>query len=154
MHSGAPPPPRDNHPRTSQVLTDAYLGLLAFGVLNLLVLLFINMLGVRLAFAIGWNLDWMVMHAAILLFTVGVLATWAYVRAGRQGLATGLVGGYALITAVSGGECTGWGLQRPTSTFNGATGLYAYLAAVVIFTLALIIVNDSSTAAEGKTDDE
>ena len=154
MRSGAPPPPRGNHPRTSQVLTDAYFGLLAFGMLNLLARLFINTLGVRLAFAFGWNLDWMVMHAAILLFTVGAAAVWAYSRPGRRGLATGLVGGYALITAVSGGECTGWGLQQPTSTFNGVTGLYAFVAAIVMFTLALIIVGASSTASEGKADDE
>ena len=154
MNSGTPPPPRGDHPRTTQALTDAFLGLLAFGVLNLLARLFINTLGARLLVVVGWNLDWMVFHAAILLFTVGVAAVWAYIRAGRRALATGLVGGYALITAVSGGECTGWGLQRPTSTFNGVTGLYAYLAAVVILNVALIIVNDSSTAAEGKADDE
>ena len=153
MRSGGSSPPCRDQSRTRRVLTDAYLGLLAFGLLNLLAWVFGNTLGLRLTSAAGWNLTGMVIHAAVLLFTVGVVASWAYGRAGRRGLATGIVGGYALITAVSGGACTGWGFQRPTSTLNGTTGMYAYLVTVVIFTVALIIVGNASPAAEGTDDD-
>ncbi|HSH77504.1 MAG TPA: hypothetical protein VLA19_03115 [Herpetosiphonaceae bacterium] len=154
MRSGAPSrPPRDRS-STTRVLTDVYLGLLAFGLLNVLALLAGNTSGVRQVLAAGGNVDWMIIYAALLLFMVGAVAAWAYVRAGRRGLAFGMLGGYALITAVSGGACTGWGLQRPTSTFNGSTGVYTYLAAVVIFTVALIVAGASSLEAERKEDDE
>jgi len=116
------------------------LGYLAFGPLYFCTFMLNSTVIGRLLYAAGASelaLSSFV-FAALLLVVVGVAVARTYVR-GRRGLAAGILGAYALITAVSGGECTGWGLQRPTSTFNGVTGAYVYLASLLVLTLAFIV---------------
>ena len=125
---------------TMRLILEMYLGFLAFGPLYFCAYVLNRVVVDRLLYAAGFSrLSFSsFVFAALLLVVVGVAVVGTYVH-GRRGLAAGILGGYALITAVSGGECTGWGLQTPTSTFNGTTGAYVYAASLIVLTLAFIV---------------
>ncbi len=133
--------PPDGRSGMTRLVSDLYVGFWAFGLLYFCTYVLNQAIVGRLLYATGASelaLSSFV-FAALLLIVVGTAVVGTYVR-GWHRMATGILGAYALITAVSGGECTGWGLQRPTSTFNGVTGAYVYLASLVVLTLALVII--------------
>ncbi len=139
--SGDPKAPSPNgRSGMMRLIFEMYLGFLAFGPLYFCTYVLNQVVVDRLLYAAGFSrlsLSSFV-FAALLLVVVGIAVTGTYVR-GRRGLAAGILGGYALITAVSGGESTGWGLQTPTSPFNGVTGAYVYAASLIVLTLAFIV---------------
>ncbi len=139
--SGDPAAPSPNgRSGTTRLISEMYLGFLAFGLLYVCTYVLNRVVVGPLLYAAGASelaLSSFV-FAVVLLVVFGVAVVGMYVR-GRRGLAAGILGGYALITAVSGGETTGWGLQRPTSTFNGTTGAHVYLASLLVLILAFIV---------------
>ena len=137
MNDDPAAPSPDGRSGTTRLVSEMYLGFLAFGLLYFCTHVFTRTFVYRLLFAAGFDYPQLssFIFAALLLVVIGVAVVRMYVR-GRRGLAAGILGAYALITAVSGGECTGWGLQRPTSTFNGVTGAQVYVASLVVLTLA------------------
>ena len=139
--SGDPKAPSPNgRSGTTRLISEMSLGFLAFGLLAFCTYVLNTVVLDRLLYAAGFSklaLSSFV-FAALLLVVVGVAVVRTYVR-GRRGMAAGILGGYALITAVSGGESTGWGLQTSTSPFNGTTGAYVYAATLLVLTLACIV---------------
>ena len=122
---------RQEHPR--RTLAGGYRGFITFGVLNFLAFLVMND-------AIGARRSLYTALAGVgLLAVVIALAAWAYFGWGRPGFAAGLLGGYALMTIISGGTCTLFVSNSLDSRFNVITGLLLYIGAVVIFGLVLLI---------------
>ncbi len=74
-----------------------------------------------------------------LLAVVIALAAWAYWGWDRPGFAAGLLGGYALMTIISGGTCTLFVHDPLVPRFNIVTGPLLYIGAVLIFGLVLLI---------------
>ncbi|HSH77505.1 MAG TPA: hypothetical protein VLA19_03120 [Herpetosiphonaceae bacterium] len=122
---------RQEHPR--RTLAGAYRGFVAFGVLNFLAFFVMsNVIG-----ATGFH--YIALVGVGLLAVVIALAAWAYFGWGRPGFAAGLLGGYALMTIISGGTCTLFVSNSLDSRFNIITGPLLYIGAVVIFGLVLLI---------------
>ena len=127
----APSPNQQQRPRST--LAGAYLGFITFGVLNVLAF-FVMSNGIGAAGLCYRALLW-----ARLLAVVMALAAWAYVGWGRPGFAVGLVGGYALMTIISGGTCTLFVNRSPIPRFNIITGPLLYIGAVLIVGLVLLL---------------
>ncbi len=125
MSKGADSPPPDQRSNRRQTLTEAYFGLVAFGALNLPVLSVLNTMTMSPPF-----------RAVAFLGVICALAALAYFGLHRRGFAAGLLGGYALMTLVSGGTCT---FLRQPGTFDAGTGLILYVVALVVFGGALLI---------------
>ncbi len=120
----------DRPERPSRTLEGAYRGFVAFGVLNLVAFRVMSM------FAGPARGQYSALVATGLLVVVGGLAAWAYIGWGRPGFVAGLLGGYALMTLISGGTCTLFVNMTPMPQFNMISGFILYAAAVVIFGLA------------------
>ncbi len=119
----APPDPGTSHwPK----IEEAYRGFFAFGVLNLLAFLAANEL-------VQTTIAAVVFGAAI-----AALAAWSYRRLDRHALAAGLLGGYALMSIISGGTCTLFVGQPQPTTSNVLRGAFLYVAAIIIFGLVLL----------------
>ena len=134
---GSPDPNQQNRPR--RTLAGAYLGFITFGVLNVLAFFVISN-GIGAA-----GLRYTALVGAGLLAIVMALAAWAYVGWGRPGFAVGLVGGYALMTILSGGTCTRFVRDSLVPRFNIITGPLLYIGTVLIFGLVLLIRRLSRT---------
>ncbi len=140
MNDDPAAPSPDGRSGTTRLVSEMYLGFLAFGPLYVCTDVLNQVVVGRLLYAAGASelaLSSFV-FAALLLVVVGVAVVGMYVR-GRRGLAAGILGGYALITAVSGGESTGWDLQTPSAPFNGTTAAHVYAASLLVLTLACIV---------------
>ena len=132
--TGEPASPSRNQqkpPRTT--LAGTYLGFITFGVLNVLAFFVMSDVigapGFRATALVGGGL----------LAVVIALAAWAYFGWGRPGFAAGLLGGYALMTIISGGTCTLFVRNSLISGFSIITGPLLYIGAVVIFGFVLLI---------------
>ncbi len=98
---GEPESPSPNQPkRPRRTLAGAYVGFVTFGALNVLAFLVMST-------AIGApGFRAMALVGGGLLAVVIALAAWAYWGWDQPGFAAGLLGGYALMTIISGGTCT------------------------------------------------
>ncbi len=127
--------PKSTNPTPRQrprgTLAGAYVGFVTFGVLNVLAFVVMTNGGAAVFRST-------VLVAAGLLAVIMALAAWAYVGWGRPGFAVGLVGGYALMTIMSGGTCTLF-VPQLIPRFNFISGALLYSGAVLIFGLVLLI---------------
>ena len=126
-------PDPNQQQRRPTTLAGAYLGFVVFGVLNVVAFLIMsNVIGAT-------GVQDMPLVGAGLLVVVSALAAWAYVGWGWHGFAVGLVGGYALMTIISGGTCTLFVSNSLIPRFNIITGPLLYIGTVLIFGLVLLI---------------
>ncbi len=126
-------PSSNQQERPRRTLAGAYLGFVVFGVLNIVAFLIMsNVIGAT-------GLQDMPLAGVGLLAMASALAAWAYVGWRRPGFALGLVGGYALMTIISGGTCTLFMSRSLIPRFNIITGPLLYIGAVAIFGLVLLI---------------
>ena len=125
-------PPPDQPARAPGTMAEAYRGFVAFGVLNFLAFLVMsNVIGAT-------GLQYMALVGVGLFASVSALAVWTYRGLDRRGFAVGLVGGYALMTIISGGTCTLFVNNSLIPRFNIISGFLLYVAAVAIFGLVLL----------------
>ena len=131
--TGEPESPNPNQQRPRTTLAGAYLGFITFGVLNVLAFLVMrDALG-----APGFPA--LALVSGGLLAVVIALAAWAYWGWDRPGFAAGLLGGYALMTIISGGTCTLFVRDALVPRFNIITGPLLYIGAVMIIGLVLLL---------------
>ena len=133
----SPDPNQQKHPH--RTLAGAYLGFVTFGALNVLAFFVMSNGNERLLDIGAAGLGYRALLGAGLLAVVMALAAWAYVGWGRSGFAVGLVGGYALMTIISGGTCTLFVNRSPIPRFNIITGPLLYIGAVLIVGLVLLL---------------
>ena len=124
MAGGSPPP--DPGASYWPTIADAYRGFFAFGVLNVLAFLVANAL-------VGTTIG-----AVVFLAAISALAAWIDRGLGRRAFAAGLLGGYPLMTIISGGTCTLLVHQPVLTPFNVVSGFVLYAIAVAIFGLVLL----------------
>lgn len=67
----------------------------------------------------------------ILILLVAGLAWLAY-RKGKRELAMGMVAGYAILSLISGGQCTLLRSAEIEGAFGASTGFFVYLALLVV----------------------
>lgn len=67
----------------------------------------------------------------ILILLVAGLAWLAY-RKGKRELAMGMVAGYAILSLISGGQCTLLRSAEIEGVFGASTGFFVYLALLVV----------------------
>ncbi len=118
-----------------RMLADAYRGFVTFGLLDVVAFYGMSML----VGALG--LQGTVLAGAALVAGIGAVAAWAYFGRARPGFAAGLVGGYALMTIISGGTCTLFVSQPMIGTFNVISGFFLYAGAMAVFGLVLLSRN-------------
>ena len=116
-------------------LADAYRGFVTFGLLDVVAFYGMSML----VGALG--LQGTALAGAALVVAIGGVAAWAYFGLAWPGFAAGLVGGYALMTIISGGTCTLFVSQPVIGTFNVFSGFFLYAGAMAIFGLVLLSRN-------------
>ncbi len=122
---GGSPPPAPEASRWLQ-LAEAYRGFVAFGVLNVA------------AIAVTTVLVGAAIKVVVLLAATSALAVWMDRGLRRRAFAVGLLGGYALMTVISGGACTLFVPQPLLAGFNMVSGAFLYVAALIIFGLVLL----------------
>lgn len=125
MMPGGPPPPDPDVRRWSRIV-DAYRGLVAFGVLNVATI------------ALTTVLPGAAIKVVVLLAATSALAVWMDRGLRRRAFAVGLLGGYALMTVISGGACTLFVPQPLLAEFNMVSGAFLYAGAIIIFGLVLL----------------
>ena len=123
MPDGAPP--SDGASQWPKI-AEAYRGFVAFGVLNVA------------AIAATTGLVGAASKLIVLVAATGVLAVWIDHGLRRRAFAAGLLGGYALMTVISGGACTLFVPQPLLAAFNSVSGAFLYGAAIIIFGLVLL----------------
>ena len=101
-------------------------GFVAFGVLNVA------------AIAVTTVLVGAAIKVVVLLAATGALAMWMGRGLRRRAFAAGLLGGYALMTVISGDACTLFVPQPLLAGFNMVSGGFLYVAAIIIFGLVLL----------------
>lgn len=74
---------------------------------------------------------WSLVLAVILIVLVAGGAWWAY-RRGRREIAVGLIVGYAVLSLISGGQCTLFIEDDFDTPLNAVTGLVGYLGLLVL----------------------
>ncbi len=126
-------PPPNQSVSAPGTMAEAYRGFITFGVLNFLAFLVMsNVIGAT-------GLQDMPLVGVGLLAVVSALAVWAYVGWRRPGFALGLVGGYALMTIISGGTCTRFVNNSLIPQLDIITGPLLYIGAVLIFGFVLLV---------------
>ncbi len=133
MMPGGPPPPDPDVSRWSRI-ADAYRGLVAFGVLNVATI------------ALTTVLPGAAIKVVVLLAATSALAVWTDRGLRRRAFAAGLLGGYALMTVISGGACTLFVPQPLLAAFNSVSGAFLYAGAIIIF--GLVLLNHQLSDAE------
>lgn len=99
-----------------------WLGALMFGVIGYFAFGALNQLLVDSPIILG---------GLLLAAIVGLIAWWFY-RAGRHEMAVGLIGGYAILSLISGGQCTL--LLEPDQGLEGGAiiGFFLYPALLIV----------------------
>ncbi len=122
---GGSPPPDPEASRWPQ-LAEAYRGFVAFGVLNVATI------------ALTTVLPGAAIKVVVLLAATSALAVWMDRGLCPRAFAAGLLGGYALMTVISGGACTLFVPQPLLAGFNMVSGAFLYVVAIIIFGLVLL----------------
>ena len=137
MSSGSVPSPPDHQSSTRRILVDAYIGFVVFPILNFLTVLILYLVLSTMSPTLFWEQVQVIIAVAILGVACAV-ALLAHFGLRWPGFAAGLLGGYALMTVVSGGTCTF--LRQPMGrTSSPFDALFLYVAALVILGGALLI---------------
>ena len=87
----------------------------------------------------------------ILVLLVAGLAWWAY-RKGKRELAMGVVAGYAVLSLISGGQCTLLTSSDSVEGFGALTGFLLYPALLVVALLIGVVVTALDRARRRKED--
>ena len=124
MPGGSPPP--DPEPSPWPQLAEAYRGFVAFGVLNVA------------AIAATTVLAGAAIKVVVLLAATSAVAVWMDRGLRRRAFAAGVLGGYALMTVISGGACTLFVQPPLLAGFNIVSGAFLYVVALIIFGLVLL----------------
>ncbi len=124
MPGGSPPPDPEAGPWPQ--LAEAYRGFVSFGVLNVA------------AIAVTTVLAGAAIKVVVLLAATGAVAVWMDRGLRRRAFAAGVLGGYALMTVISGGACTLFVPQPLLAGFNMVSGAFLYAGALIIFGLVLL----------------
>jgi hypothetical protein len=124
MENSEAPPPRSSSLLT--IVVQLWLGLLAYGGLNLLALIA----------ASSVNID-----PATAIIVVGSVAAIAAALLGRLMFAAGLLVGYAVLTIASGGACTGWNMNGPDALGQMITGLILYVLALILYAVGMAVLS-------------
>ena len=107
-------------------IAEAYRGFVAFGVLNVTAIMAPTALVGAATKVVG------------LVAATCALAVWMDRGLRRRAFAAGLLGGYALMTVISGGACTLFVPQPLLAGFNMVSGAFLYVVAIIIFGLVLL----------------
>jgi hypothetical protein len=121
-------------PTARQILASLWLGMVAFGILNIPLLILLN----SLASGIGITTPGLLPGAMFAVVVGGIAALCALLLDWRF-FAAGLLGGYVLMTIASGGVCTLLGQDRGFAE-RALSGLIIYTLAVFVFLVVLGIV--------------